>query len=45
MVKNLDYPTKRWFILWLLMRITIMVEVQWLTYAPIARVASHVYEE
>jgi len=45
MVKNLDYPKKRWFMLVILIFITIMVEMQWLTHAPIARVAQKFYEE
>ncbi|MEW7290703.1 MFS transporter [Aquimarina sp. 2304DJ70-9] len=44
MIKNLDYPKKRWFMLTILILVTIMVEIQWLTHAPIARVAQKFYE-
>ncbi len=44
MTKNLVYPKKRWFMLIILILVTIMVEIQWLTHAPIARVAEKFYE-
>ncbi len=44
MTKNLNYPKKRWFMLAILILVTIMVEMQWLTHAPIARVATKFYE-
>lgn len=37
------YPKSRWFMLSLFMLITIIVELQWLTHAPIARVAEKFY--
>lgn len=38
-----QYPKSRWIMLILLMLITIVIEMQWLTHAPIARVAEKFY--
>ncbi|PCE66007.1 MFS transporter [Sediminicola luteus] len=43
MVSTQKYPRKRWLMLLLFMFLTIMVELQWLTHAPIARVAQVFY--
>lgn len=43
MQKKFIYPKSRWFMLILFMFITIVVEMQWLTHAPIARVAEKFY--
>lgn len=43
MMNNYKYPKSRWFMLGLFMFLTIVVELQWLTHAPIARVAEIFY--
>lgn len=40
-----NYPKSRWFMLGLFMFLTIIIELQWLTHAPIARVAEVFYAE
>ncbi len=45
-MKNIyKYPNSRWFMLSLFMFLTIVVELQWLTHAPIARVAHTFYAD
>jgi len=41
---NYKYPKTRWFMLVIFMFITIVIELQWLTHAPIARVAENFYD-
>lgn len=43
MLNIYKYPNSRWFMLGLFMLLTIMVEMQWLSHAPIARVAEKYY--
>lgn len=43
MILDYKYPKSRWFMLGLFMFLTIVVELQWLTHAPIARVAETFY--
>lgn len=43
MTKNNNYPKNRWFMLAIYMFITVVIELQWLTHAPIARVAEKYY--
>ena len=43
MHNNYKYPKTRWFMLGLFMFLTIVIELQWLTHAPIARVAEIFY--
>ena len=42
---NYKYPKSRWFMLFLFMFLTIVIELQWLTHAPIARVAENFYSD
>ena len=39
MVIDYKYPKSRWFMLGFFMFLTIVVELQWLTHAPLARVS------
>ena len=43
MIKAYSYPKKRWFILAIFMFLNLTIELQWLTHAPISRVAEEYY--
>jgi len=43
MIKAYNYPKKRWFILAIFMFLNLTIELQWLTHAPISRVAEEYY--